>query len=637
MTTALPQLTVPARWMPVGIPPGCVPFTFSPTAGERKIYKRRRWVRPSVWAERHRVLTTETRPGPWRNRTMPHAAGILDASFTPSVEVVIICAPPQTAKSEIVNTCLAYAADVAPGSALVIYPDELTARENSKFRIQPMFSSSPRLRQYLTGTDDDVSYLLINLLHMQIYMGWARSVARLANKAVPYVVFDECDKYEAASKKEADWMSLGEWRTSTFRGRRKIWKLSTPTIETGPIWVALTTEAEVVYRYFLRCPFCGHFQEMDFARIRWPEDERSAERVETDDLAHYECVSCATHWKDPERDIAAITGEWRGPDGMELMQHLERHRPRKIGFHHPRWIVPFSPISSSAAAFLRGLKDKNKLKDFCNGHKAEPWVVYERQRDEDRILALRDARPRGAVPGGDVVSALTAGVDTQDDGWWYEIGAWGYGLSRESWQVREGFVTTIEDLARILWEDEYRDAAGNRYSVLYAAIDAMGHRTAEVYDFCRKNRGRITPVKGMGRKNQPITWSNQEFYPASKRPIPGGMMLALVDVGHYKDLLSTLLTVGPGDPGAWHLHAETTEEWARQMVAEVVDEKGEWVCPPSRPNHAWDVSVYRLVAAEIKGVCHMRQPEHRAADTKDAPRPAPSGWVTGGRAYSVRG
>jgi phage terminase large subunit GpA-like protein len=72
-------------------------------------------------------------------------------------------------------------------------------------------------------------------------MAWANSAARLANKPQPYVVLDEEDKYpETATKKEAGPTDLAKKRTRTFSHMRKIWRTSSPSIETGPIWKALT-------------------------------------------------------------------------------------------------------------------------------------------------------------------------------------------------------------------------------------------------------------------------------------------------------------------------------------------------------------------------------------------------------------
>ena len=51
---------------------------------------------------------------------------------------------------------------------LCVYPDRDTARDNSKDRILPMLTSSPRLRKYLTGYDDDEASMRIKLKHMPL-------------------------------------------------------------------------------------------------------------------------------------------------------------------------------------------------------------------------------------------------------------------------------------------------------------------------------------------------------------------------------------------------------------------------------------------------------------------------------------
>ena len=44
------------------------------------------------------------------------------------------------------------------------------------------------------------------------------------------------------------------------------------------------------------------------------------------------------------------------------------------------------------------------------------------------------------------VMASIRAVDTQKNGFFYEIRAWGWGSDLESWQVREGYVGTFEAL-----------------------------------------------------------------------------------------------------------------------------------------------------------------------------------------------
>ena len=114
---------------------------------------------------------------------------------------------------------------------------------------------------------------------------------------------------------------------------------------------------------------------------------------------------------------------------------------------------------------------------------------------------------------------------------------------------------------------------------------------------------------------QPFNFSPLEYYPTrggKKKIIPGGLQLLRADVNYFKNILSTLLQISPADPGAWHLNAECTEAWARMMTAEYVDEHGLWACPPHKPNHGWDCSVYRLVAAAVRRIKFRQRPEEIA-------------------------
>lgn len=121
--------------------------------------------------------------------------------------------------------------------------------------------------------------------------------------------------------------------------------------------------------------------------------------MELGHYGRYECRHCHALWDDDDRNSAVRAGKWRDREtGLELFAHLEKYEPAKIAFQIPAWLSYFVKLSECAAAFLKGLKSKAKLKDFQNGYAAEPWVLYEQPRQEDSVLALRDARPRCLAP-----------------------------------------------------------------------------------------------------------------------------------------------------------------------------------------------------------------------------------------------
>ena len=609
------------------------PLVFSFSAGERKIMKRRMPIAVSQWAEKYRVVELSSIPGRWKNIFTPYLEGIMNAMGTPGVETVIICKSPQTGGSEAGHNFVGWCIDRCPGPVLYVFPDENTARENAKDRIIPMIQGSPRLRTYMTGYGDDASSLRINLTHMPIYLGWSGSPSRLGNKPIRTLILDELDKYKDP-KNEASSEALSETRTTTWRSRKHIVKISTPTTPEAPIWRAFTEEAQARFDYHVRCPHCGIFQLMLFERIAWPgkgtDQEPDAEDVLARRLATYSCEHCGAVWDDNDRDRAVRGGEWRErKSGRTLEAILSSMPPQKVGFHIPAWLSFFVSLSEVAWAALKYRQTGRiaDLKELQNQYKAEPWMQEHASRHEDAVLALCDDRPRGAVPGPvdgeDRISCLLAGVDTQKGYFRYIIRAFGFGEMEESWLVQCGSADSLEALDAILWRNVYTDAQGREYVVKAAMIDAMGGRTAEIYRYAVRHRGRVLPWKGERAMSTPYTPTPQEYYPdtrGNKVKIPGGINLWRCDTTFFKNDLAYKLSIHAEDPGAFHLHSNARgelEEYAREMCAEVYDDEGQaWVNPHGRPNHYWDCEVMCKALAYILDVRKTRHPSQRRKNRK---------------------
>jgi len=610
---------------------GRIVYNIRLSDAEVKIFRKGKKIPVSVWCERYRYVTMSVLPGKWKNEITPYLAGIMDASFSPSVQTVIVCKAPQTGVTESVLNCIGYAIDRDPGPVLFIYPDELTAKEVNQDRITPMIKSSPRLRTYMTGLDDDSGALRINLQHMPLYMAWARSATRLANKPIRYLVFDEVDKYvDTAGKRETDPISLGEARTITYRYNRKIWKFSTPTTETGNIWKAMTTEAQAICDYWATCPACGHHHQMIFGQIKWAHEETPGpdgkchsldpETIEAEKLAWYLCPACGAQWSDYDRDRAVRAGGWRErKTGLALVEYLNGRRPVKIGFHLPSWLSPFVSLSSVAAAFLRGQKDINKFKDFYNKHLAEPWKLTVVSKDEEQILAARVIElPPQTVPEAAV--ALTIGVDVQLHGFWFVVRAWAPDLT--SWLIHYGYLATWEDVENLIFEAAYPVAGSEKTMRIYrAAIDTGGGQkyedmtmTEETYFWLLKNRGRggvaLWGTKGSSSAMPGmLALGNAIMSTPSGKKLPGALRILSVDTAKAKDQYHYRLKLAAKDdtrmmPGAAFLHGETGADYAAQILAEekqLTDRGGEeWVNPHHRANHLLDAEILAGACVEME-------------------------------------
>jgi terminase, large subunit len=637
LPSALPQSVVPVH----------IPLAWS--KAERKVLRKKKSLPTSIWAEKNRILTSKdsNREGGWKNSVTPYLVGPMDAAFFPSVREMVLCKPPQTGGSEAINNIVGKIIDQEPGQVLYIYPNEKDAKKNIRRRVLTMIRSSACLSSYLTGYKDDEASALINLSHMMIRAGWAGSPQSLASTPERYVIFEEPDKYPEI-KKEADSISLGKKRARTYRGREKIFYVSSPSTEAGPIWQALL-DCEVIFEYVVVCPHCLDHHSMDMGTresqggLKWPEDERDHNLIESKELAWFQCWHCQAKWDDYTRDKAVTHGYWRQKtvdgDGLELFNHLKKHRPKKIGFQYNAMISTFVSLSQYASAFLKGSKNRNALKDFLNGYAAEPWTEFVgKERRIETIQVLKDENAiEAVVPSWALVLILTA--DVQKYGIWYELRAWNN--DRTSQLIRHGFLAKGLVAGEHQMADDFgalkavalalhKTADGIEYKVRFGLVDS-GYRTDEVYEFCRVFPT-CAPAKGQNAKVSPITTKKIDTFPGTGRLIPGGVTLVSFDTTIYKDTLSRRLQVNVSDPGAWILHNNTDDGYCYQYTAEIKDEEiGLWVQRGSQDNHLWDCGVLQLVALEILEKQQIINQLATARETQKQPRPPTSSPQTPSR------
>jgi phage terminase large subunit GpA-like protein len=622
------RLSYRPAWLGDLLPEG-LKYSTSFSKPERRTYRRRKKIAPSEWVELHRYVTHGRLAGHvTRLEESPHIATQLDASVMPSVRGMVICAAPQTGKSFMVDSAVQFRMDMDPGPALTIYPDRTTGEENCEERMQVAIRKSPRLAKLLPGGRDDMTKTCIKLNNMTYHVGWAGSAISTSNRSVKILDMQEVEKWpDAPNKKETGSIEMALIRVTAYPDDHIIFISSSPTIESGQVWQALL-ECDVVFEYWVRCPFCSHEQVMVFdeqsKNFRWPhgEDGHSLDRlvISREKLARYHCEKCDTPWEDMDRNRAIQSRTWRaktedGSKGMEAMAYIRRYRPQWLGWVQPSWISSFVSLSTVAADFLKTTdasssrhERKKALRNFCNKHKAEPFFPQQELRAEDAILELCEDRPVSLVPGGGQVAGLFFYADTQDNGFWYAIAGIGYGPDPVWWMVQCGFVLSFEALAEVLWSNVYHDTDGCQYVMQFGLIDSMGHRTSEVYDFCRKYPGRIMPTKGERTMAEPYNFKKIEHYPDG-RVFPYGLQRVRINTTHYKDKMDSRLQVNRADPGALRLYANFPRTYAAQLCAEVRDEQEVWVNPKERANHLWDCFVGIQVAADIKWVQNWPRPE----------------------------
>ncbi len=573
---------------------------------------------PWQWAESNLELSSRSTafPGKYSTEQTPYVRQPLEDFKDPSIRQITLCFSAQSAKTQTMLTMLAYSIDQDPGPVLLVQSSMDAAKSFSKNRLQPLVEDCPILSRHKTSDRFDFSAAEMRLDNCSVYLAGANSPGQLASRPIRYLLADEIDKWPDESKREADALSLAMERVKSFKSH-KIVLASTPTLASGPIWQAF--QAGDRRRYHVPCPHCGTCFVLRWEYVRWP-DSSAAETVIRE--TWLECPHCQGRITERHKADMLEAGQWI-PENPEAPAD-------RVSYHLSELYSPWTTWGSLAAKFIRATKaaktgDTGQLHNFVNSSLAEPWEERQssaKQSGDIESLAV-DLAP-GVVPPDTV--ALTAGVDTQDNGFWVTVWAWGPDLSGHL--VREGFAPDLNVVDSILWHAAYQDQTGQAHPVRYALIDSQGHRTAEVYEWCR-TRPQARPLKGEQRLSGK-TWSVSTLDRVPGRdgkqyPIPGGLQLIRIDTNFYKTQLAGKLAIGPGNPGGMSIHQGVSQDFIKHMTAEYQDEKGIWRQPGHKRCDLWDCSVYALAGADLLGVRIWNQSPQEPRRTQPR-KQQPKGW-----------
>ena len=541
-------------------------------------------------------------PGRFSYDRSPYLREIIDQISNPRIELVSFAKAAQVGGTQgILAVGIGYAIDQDPGPSMIVFPSSQGAKEYSEERLQPLIDDCPTLKRHKLEARDKYRKQTMMFDRMNLALVGAGSPANLASRPIRYLFCDEIDKWKMNTKLEGNPLDLADKRTRTFWNRKRF-RISTPTVPTGPIWQSYLEGDQ--RKYWVPCPFCKSWQVLKFDHLVWDKDakhERGWDLGRVRETTYYRCDHCDGKILDRHKRAMLLQGEWRA----------QATSPRHASYHlsalYPTW-VPFGDASTS---FLQSKPYPDKLRDFINSTLGEPWEERGETADENDILRHRADYAEGECPGQAIECYITA--DVQQDSLYYVIRAWG--AYESSWLIRYGQVLTFEDLHEVA-STTYRMTNGSPLRVTHGFIDS-GFRTDEVYRFCEKFGW--APTKGIDSSIQssPYRWSK----------ISTAAVSALqIKTDYYKDLLQLKLKIKQDDPGAWLLHREADYAYGRHLSSEAAVEQKDtygrirrvWK-RYDRENHWLDCEVYQLAAASARGIRHIQNtPDSAPAKSKSA-------------------
>jgi len=545
----------------------------------------------SEWAERERVLDdrSSAQPGQWRNSVTPYLVGIMDEFSNYGTEEIIFCKATQVGGTEAMQNMIGYAIAQDPGPTMIVYPTDQLGERTVKNRLTPMMRGSPQLSERfierISGKDE------LQFSNMFITIAGANSPSSLASTPIRYLFMDEVDKFPGASKKEADPISLARERTKTYHNR-KIYRTSSVTLRTGPIWKAMES-ADEVRHYFVPCPHCSTYIELKWVQVKWPDKESGLSNEERAEMASYVCQACAAVITDQDKNLMLQRGEWRAVRKSGKVV-------KSVAFWISTVYSPFVRFTEMAKEWMDSKDDPERLHNFINSWLAEPWEDTKLKTSADLVMERRTELPAHVVPDWAVL--LTGGIDVQETSVYWTIRAWGDYMTSQT--IAYGQALSLSEAEQIM-NSEFRREDGGPMVVGLTLIDS-GDQTDMVYDFCVQNSDWSLPCKGTGARDTYFRLST--INKTSSRA--HGMTLVLVDSDKYKKMIAGRMRRENGR-GSWMVHRDSDMDYANQVTAEheVIErsangrEATKWVKKQSHAdNHYLDAEVYAMCAADIKGI-----------------------------------
>ena len=501
----------------------------------------------SQWAEKYRVLDESSNfSGKWSNDITPYLVGIMDAFNDPYIQEINFCKPTQVGGTEAMLNMLGWIIMDNPSPTMIVYPSDDLAKDTSNDRIKPSLSKTPEIkRRFYENSSKELN---LKFRGMRIYLRGSGSPGKLASKSIKYLFFDEIDKMDGASRKEASPYNLAKERTRTFTYSKKIYTCSTPTLKTNYVW-QIHEDADEQRKYFVPCPHCGEYITFVFKQIRFPEGKEGMTNAERAKDAVYVCQKCGCVITDRDKIKMLRKGEWR-----DVKKNCVG-RPRKVSFWLNALYSRFLTWAEIALEFLDSKDDPEQLQNFVNSWLAEPWEDTKLKTNADLVLERQTESAEFVVP--DWAKMLTAGVDVQENCLYWTIRAWGNYMTSQN--IAHGQAFSFMELEKIM-NLEYRMQNGSPMLVSLALIDS-GYNADSVYDFCVGNSDWALPSKG---SSNPMN-SHYKFSTVNKSGSKAfGMNLVLLDTGKYKDMIAGRMRKQNGS-GAWMVYAGVTENTQNRL------------------------------------------------------------------------
>lgn len=570
----------------------------------------------SEWADTFRRLSagSSAEPGRWRTSKAPYQKEIMDAITDIAIRKVVIMSAAQVGKTDaMVLNPIGYYVHYDPSPIMVIQPTIDMAEKFSKEKLSPMIRDTPVIAERINEKSRNSG----NTIMQKIFPGGfvtiagANSPTGLRSHTVRILLADEIDGYPASAGSEGDPLMLATKRQTTYWNKKQV-SISTPTIK-GASRIEVEYEHSSKGEWNTPCPCCGELQPLVWSGVIFDKDNLNE--------INYVCSKCGAISSEAEWKEKFIDGRFIHEDPENQVK----------GFHLNTLASTLTTWREVVEKFLVANEEVKKgnvelMKVWTNTEMGQTWEE-DGETIEDEELIKRRENYNCEIPAA--VLYLTAGVDTQDDR--FEVEVVGWGPEYESWGIR--FAALYGDTGNMqdpVWDNldaflsqSFEKPDGSKLKIIVTCMDSGGHRTNQVYKFCkaRFNR-RIFAIKG----------SNDSAAAYIQKPTKNNReqaYLFTIGVDTGKSWLMDRLKLTEPGPGFCHFPREDGKGYDEKYFKGLTSEKKVMRYKMGRPYFAWelkdrgehrrnealDCRNYATAAIEISGL-PLKKPEDGETKTK---------------------
>ena len=620
-------------------------------------------VKPSVWAEQHRVMTTEVSPwpGPFSYDRTPYLREPIDClSPDHPARVIAVMKGAQIGFSTgVIENGMGWIMSQTPGNILFLARDEVLVKQAMNQKIDQMIDSCGlrpiirpnviRKKNMRTG-DTSASK---EFPGGSLTAGSVQVPSRMRQMSIRYGFIDDFEAAPYSDKKAGSTTTLIEGRFAAYMDKMKLFYISTPEVKQ-------TSNIEPVFllgdqrRYHVPCPCCGEFIPL-YWTIDVEDGEKAGIHYERDDKGKlvdgsvgYICQKCGGFFTDKNKYEMNLKGFWK-----------PTAKPSEIGYYSYHISALYAPPGMYdwehyvrkwiEANPMDGVADSAAVKAFHNTVLGDTWEeMGESPKANALAHNIRDY-DIGEIPeklsiddGNGQIMMLTCGCDlngkVEDARLDYEIVGWSesgasYSIAhgsvgtfipregknkkdREHWSYDQAETLNVWGKFAEIINDIYTTDTGRRMKISITGVDT-GHLDKYAWAFIDNANGFVVGVKGdKANKFRTLDKDSATFKLGKER---GNLYLA--DVNKIKDDLAETMKLkwsakeGQNQPPGFMnfpipsdgLYTMPTFFSHFESEHRILDKKKDGSIAGTRwvkrntvvQNHLWDCRVYAMVLKDI--------------------------------------